>query len=123
MILTPMVIADTPPCSRPNSPVVVTNAMPPDYPDSARKLGVEHVVVLVAVIVDPVGRRVGDYIQQSSHNAAMDQAALRAARQSQYAPAYANCEPTTGTFIFRAEFNNPRTPAPSPSAIPRRSIP
>jgi outer membrane biosynthesis protein TonB len=36
---------------------------------------------------------------------AIDQAALRAARQSQYSPKIVNCQPTTGSYIFNAQFN------------------
>ncbi len=35
---------------------------------------------------------------------AIDQAALRAARQSTYSPKLVNCSPTTGDYIFRADF-------------------
>jgi TonB family protein len=79
--------------------------MSPDYPDSARDLGLGPVTVLVVVTIGPTGSLVDAKIQQSSNNGAIDQAAIRAAKQSQYAPKLVNCAPTTGSYIFRAEFN------------------
>jgi TonB family protein len=61
--------------------------------------------VLVEVTIGPHGELVDASVQSSSHNQAIDQAAIRAAKQSQYAPRLVNCVPTTGSYIFRAEFN------------------
>ncbi len=35
---------------------------------------------------------------------AIDQAALRAARESTYSPKLVDCSPTTGDYLFRADF-------------------
>ncbi|MGA8840791.1 MAG: energy transducer TonB, partial [Candidatus Aquilonibacter sp.] len=96
---------EKPACANPNQEATVTNPMSPDYPDSARDLGLGPVTVLVVVTIGPTGSLVDAKIQQSSNNSAIDQAAIRAARQSQYAPKLVNCAPTSGSYIFRAEFN------------------
>ena len=61
--------------------------------------------VLVLVTVNADGSLVDARIQQSSHNAALDQAALRAARDSDYAPKIVNCQAATGTYILRADMD------------------
>ena len=103
MILTPMVVADTP-CSIPDKDVTVAQAAIPGYPDSARDLGMGPVVVYVQVTVNPDGSLTHAVITQSSNNSAIDQAALRAARASIYSPKIVGCQAMTGTFIFRADF-------------------
>ncbi|MBV8433654.1 MAG: energy transducer TonB, partial [Candidatus Eremiobacteraeota bacterium] len=44
-------------------------------------------------------------IFKSTNNMAMDQAALRAARQSSYSPKLVNCQPVQGDYLFRVDFN------------------
>jgi TonB family protein len=62
------------------------------------------VSVFVEVTIDAQGRLVDTKIYRSSGNAAIDQAALRAARQSSYAPKIVDCVPVEGTYIFHADF-------------------
>ena len=93
-----------PACANPNQEATVTNPMQPEYPQSAQDMGLGPVTVLVQVTVGPTGSLVNAAINKSSGNMAIDQAALRAARQSQYAPKLVNCSPTTGDYIFRADF-------------------
>ncbi len=92
-------------CSNPNQEAAVLNAISPDYPDPARDLGLGKVTVLVQVTIDAQGRLVDAKVYQSSNNAAIDQAALRAARQTTYSPQIANCLPVEGTYIFHADFS------------------
>ena len=110
MILTPMVIADAPTCNTPNTQAAVVNAVTPDYPDSAKDLGLGRIVILVAVTLDGNGNVVEAHIQQSSYNMALDQAALRAARFSTYSPMVVNCQATTGALIFRAVMDPANAP-------------
>lgn len=91
-------------CSNPNEDARVLEPMSPMYPDSARDLGLGKVTVLVQVTIDAQGRLLDTKIFQSSNNAAIDQSALRAARQTTYAPRIANCAPAEGTYIFHADF-------------------
>ena len=109
MILTPMVIAQS--CSVPNHDVTVLQAVKPEYPDSARDLQLGPATVLVQVVVDTNGNVERAQITQSSHNMAIDRAALRAARASQYEPRVIDCNAVEGTYVFRADFAAP-TPTP-----------
>lgn len=91
-------------CSNPNQDASVTDPVAPEYPDSARDMGYGSVSVLVQVTLDARGSLVDAKIAQSSGNGAFDRSALRAARESTYAPRIANCQPAAGTYIFRADF-------------------
>src|SRR5215469_17635158 len=93
------------PCAQPNYGAQVTTAMNPDYPDSARKLELGPVHVLVDVSVDANGRISATKIAHSSRNPAIDNAAMIAARQSTYAPAVIHCIAADSVFRFRAEFD------------------
>ena len=78
--------------------------MQPDYPESAKDLGLGAVTVEVEVTVGASGNLVSASVYKSSNNSAIDQAALRAARQSTYSPRLVDCNPTTGDYLFRADF-------------------
>jgi TonB family protein len=78
--------------------------MSPDYPDSAKELNLGEVTVQVEVTVGASGNLVSASVYKSSNNMAMDQAALRAARQSAYAPHLVDCVPTQGDYLFSATF-------------------
>lgn len=93
-----------PACANPNVEATVTNPVQPDYPESARDLGLGAVSVEIEVTVGPSGNLVSATVYKSASNMAIDQAALRAARQSTYSPKLINCQPTTGNYLFRADF-------------------
>ena len=78
--------------------------MQPDYPESAKDIGIGATTVQVEVTVGPSGNLVGTKIYKSSNNMAIDQAALRAARQSSYSPKLVDCQPVEGDYLFRADF-------------------
>ena len=94
---------ETPSCADPNRDAVAANVVSPEYPSSPSGMG--GVTVLVAVTIDATGGVSEASVSQSSGNAAIDQAALRAARQSSYRPRLVNCVPSPGTYLFRAEFS------------------
>lgn len=89
-------------CSNPNVEVTVTSPVQPDYPASARDLGLGTVTVDVEVTVGASGNVIGALVSRSSSNMAIDQAVLRAARESTYSPRLVDCHPTQGNFLFRA---------------------
>jgi TonB family protein len=91
MILTPIVIADAPACNTSDHGVELVQGATPTYPDSARDLGIGHVTIVVQVSVNPDGSVAKAQIYKSSSNAALDQAALRAAKASTYSPMIVNC--------------------------------
>jgi TonB family protein len=94
---------EAPACADPNRDAVASNVVSPEYPSS--ESGIGSVAVLVAVTIDAAGGVSDVRVSQSSGNAAIDQAALRAARASSYRPRLVNCVPSAGTYIFRAEFS------------------
>jgi TonB family protein len=107
-------------CSEPNREAVVTKAQQPDYPQSAKPLGLGPVTAETTVTIDPSGNIVGAHVYKSSGNQAIDDAALQAASRSKYAPKLVNCEAVTGFYLFRADFE-PDSYAPVPADIPRGS--
>ena len=84
---------------------MLTRAVTPDYPDSARDLGLGPALVPVVVTVDEKGTVVAASLFKTSGNSALDRAAILAARQSTYAPQLVNCAPTTGTYMFNAHLD------------------
>ncbi len=92
-------------CAQPNRDAGVTNGVQPDFPESAKGLGLgPDVTVLVLVTIGSSGNILDTSIYKSSDNMALDQAALRAARESSYQSKLVNCQPKDGTFMFRADF-------------------
>ncbi|MGB6986888.1 MAG: TonB family protein [Candidatus Aquilonibacter sp.] len=116
LILTPMVIADTPtPPPTPVATCVSPTREAQVLVDSQPTYVVQYpITVLVLVTVGPTGNFVDAHILRFSGDIAVDQAALRAARLSQYPPKLMNCEPVMGAVIFRAQFNPRPSPTPSP---------
>jgi TonB family protein len=115
---TPVPGMDQTGCAEPNREVTVENAKAAEYPDSARRLGLGPVVVLVEVTVDTTGIVQDLAIYKSSGNAAIDSASLRAARGSTFKPKIVNCVATTGNYIFRVDFRPEGGAPPSLAAAP-----
>ena len=93
-----------PSCANPNVEATVTNAVSPDYPESAKDLGLGAVTVQIEVTVGPSGNLIGASVYKSANNMSLDQAALRAARQSTYSPKLEDCKPVQGSYLFTADF-------------------
>jgi TonB family protein len=91
-------------CANPNVEATVTKSVQPDYPQSAKDIGIGPVTVEVAVAIGPTGDVLGAKVYKSSNNMAIDQAALSAARESTYSPKLVHCQPTQGDYFFRADF-------------------
>lgn len=109
------------PCATPYRDVTIAQYVQPDYPQAARELGLGRVNVVVQVTVSPTGSVLGETISQSGGNMAIDQAALAAARQTQYAPKLVNCQPVTGDTQILFPFDPQATAMPRivpPSSIP-----
>jgi TonB family protein len=103
-VAAPAATPAAPACKTPYQEATASNAVTPDYPDSARELGLGDVTVMVEVTVGPTGALEAASVERSGGNMAIDQAALRAARESTYLPKIVNCAPTSGTYLFRADF-------------------
>lgn len=98
----------TPPpakCATPYQEATVVNPVSPEYPESAKAMGLGAVTVLVRVTVGASGALQAASIDQSSQNSAIDRAALVAARQSTYQPKIVNCTKVADDYIFRATFD------------------
>jgi TonB family protein len=100
-------------CDKPFRSVTMSSAVAPALPSGLNIP--KPVAVLVDVLVGQDGSLRGATIAMSSGIAAVDQAVVRAALASTYAPKLVNCEPTQGDFLYRADFN---ATAPAPSASP-----
>ena len=88
-------------CTTPNAEATVTNAVEA-YPASARDLGFgRSVTVEIEVTVGAVGNLLRTRLVKSSGSASLDDAAVRAARESTYSPKFVNCRPTQGNYLFR----------------------
>ena len=91
-------------CAAPHVDAAITQAVPPVYSASARQQGATG-TVLVRVNLSSTGAVVGTSVYRSSGNDALDDAALQAAQASLYSPEINDCQPTGGSYIFRANFN------------------
>jgi TonB family protein len=90
-------------CTTPNVEATVTNAVQAYYPAPARDLGFGRpVTVEIEVTVGAVGNLLGTRLVKSSGSALLDDAAVRAARESTYSPKFVNCQPTQGNYLFHA---------------------
>ncbi len=105
----PTPVPTTPPtpkpqCAVPNAPAAIRGqAVEPDYPDIARQQGATG-TANVKVTLDSTGGVQTTSIYKSAGNAALDQAALKAAQQTAYTPDVVNCVKTAGSYIFEADF-------------------
>ncbi|MHB8434026.1 MAG: energy transducer TonB [Candidatus Tyrphobacter sp.] len=91
-------------CPNPNREATVISKATADYPQSAQELNLGDVTVEIKVTVGASGTLQDATVYSSSHNMAIDQAALRAARESTYAPKLVNCVPTVGIYLFDVTF-------------------
>ncbi len=91
-------------CARPNVAPATLRAAAPDTPTMAQQQGVTGVVQVV-VSLDTQSRIVGTRVQ-SSPSALLNQAALSAARESQFRTEIRNCEPIAADYIFSVDFTS-----------------
>jgi protein TonB len=94
-----------PACANPNMDASIKGeAVSPDYPEMAKEQGATG-VTQVKVTLDENGSVESVSVYKSAGNAALDQAAMTAAKATSYTPEIVNCEKTAGSYIFRAEFD------------------
>lgn len=86
-------------CAHPNVDASVKNAVAPNLPNDPKL----EAVVDVAVTVGPSGKVLSTKVTHSSGNAKIDNAVVRAARESTYSPKIVNCVPVQGGYTFHAE--------------------
>ncbi len=100
--LQPATAAPAAPCNR---DAIVTQQVTPDYPQSARALGLGRVTAVIRVYLTRQGKVAGVRVVNSTGNADIDQAALRSAAASTYLPRIKKCKPTFGLYLFKVMFD------------------
>lgn len=94
-----------PACSDPNVEAKTLVAIAPD--SSIGETGAaSSVTAMVKVDLDENGRVLGVSTYASTGSLELDQAAMRAARESTYAPETRDCRPVAGSYLFKVEFSN-----------------
>jgi TonB family protein len=91
-------------CARPNVAATTLRPSPPDTPALAQQQGITGTVQVV-VSLDAQSRVVGARVQ-TSPSAVLNQAALTAARESQFRTEIRNCEPVAADYIFSVDFTS-----------------
>lgn len=91
-----------PACSAPDVAAKTIAAQSPDVPDDERN-GFTG-TAKVKVDLDATGAVVGTSLYESTGNMQLDQAALRAARDSRYAPEQYECKNVAGSYLFTVDF-------------------
>jgi protein TonB len=93
-----------PSCAQPHVDAAVTRAVEPDYPELARQQSLTG-TTQVKVTLAETGAVMDAQVYASSGSAALDAAAITAARRSMYAPEIDDCRQHAGSYLFRAEFS------------------
>ena len=83
-------------------PAIAIKRVTPDYPKAAN--GATGLVQIKFTLNDK-GELLSTSVYKSSSNAALDEAAENAARQSTYAPGYHECKPVGGSWLFTVDFS------------------
>ncbi len=95
-----------PSCAVPNADAAVKGQpVTPDMPEIATQQGLQG-TTQVKVTLDSKGNVTDVSVYKSAGAAVLDQAALKAAKQTAYTPEIVDCVPTGGSYIFRADFTN-----------------
>jgi protein TonB len=100
---TPLRTPTPPACAVPNVEAKATQLAQPVYPESAQQLGTSGDVD-VLVSLSPAGAVTATTIYKTSGSAALDQAAIRAARASTYSPDIVDCQAVAGSYTFHVSF-------------------
>ncbi len=90
------------PCNR---DATVVHQTSPDYPQTARELGLGQRTVVIRVYLTPQGTIAALRVLTSSGNGFLDQAALTAAAQSTFSPRVKSCKPAFGLYLFKVTFD------------------
>lgn len=97
-----------PSCAKPFVSATVTDPKQPDFPRIVMDEGFGGLASSeIAVAVGPAGKLVDAWVWAGSGYSALDNAALRAARQSKYSGAISYCRPIAAMYLFRADFTSP----------------
>jgi protein TonB len=93
-----------PACANPNAPAAIKGSpVEPEYPDIAREQGAVG-TALIKVTLSAEGSVTDVSVNKSAGNAALDKAAMDAAKSTSYVAETTNCVPTAGSYLFQADF-------------------
>jgi TonB family protein len=106
-----------------NQPPRVIKTGPLEYPSDTQFLGSGLLEVMVKITIDDTGKPVKAEVVESSGYDVFDDATLRAAEASTFAPAETACSPSPGFFLFYARFTNKYTPNPDEITPPSFTFP
>lgn len=102
---TPQPTPTKPACAVPNAPATTTQKVTPDMPEIARQMGASG-TAQIKVSLDANGNVTAATVYTSTHNSALDKAALQAAQQSRYSPEIDNCVKTAGSYLYVVTFES-----------------
>jgi len=91
-------------CARPNVPATTLHAIEPDMPAMAQQQGIQGTVQVI-VSLDATSHVTATKVQ-SSPSVVLNQAALSAARQSQFQTEIRDCKPIAADYIFSVDFQS-----------------
>ena len=101
----PIVTPTRPACAAPHVDARTTQKAEADYPSMAQAQGATG-TVSVRVSLSETGAVVGADVYKSSGFPALDREAVKAARNSRYAPEVEDCEKVAGRYLFVVEFTS-----------------
>ncbi len=90
-------------CAQPFRSAGVKTPVPPDYPEDAALHGA-HGTSQVRVNINADGSLAEATLFQSSGEFVLDEATLKAARETTYQSAVAYCQPVPGSYLFKSTF-------------------
>jgi TonB family protein len=94
-----------PSCAAPHVDAHTTLKAEADYPQLAQAQGAIG-TASVRVALSETGAVTGADIYKSSGNAALDREAIKAARNSRYAPEIEDCQKVPGRYLFVVDFTS-----------------
>jgi protein TonB len=94
-----------PACAVPNADARTINAATVETPEIAKEQGATGIAE-IRVDLSATGKVLGVSVYKSTGNAALDQAALEAARSSTFSPDVVNCVPVAGFYRFHVDFES-----------------
>ncbi len=90
-------------CPKPDAPAQFVDGEEPDAPAAAHGA---RGMVFVSVTLAADGSIITTSVRKTSQNAALDAAALAAAKEASYAPACRSGKPVTSTYLYVARFGS-----------------
>ncbi len=84
----------------PPTPAAIVSRAEADFPEMARTMHSDGGTVIVKLDLDPAGHVAKTSVQKSAGNSLLDQAAIKAARQTSYKPATESCKTVASVYLM-----------------------